>query len=207
MRFFYRLEDLILSPIANLLDGLVMSTLARLIFIGTLAAYYWKSAFLKLSVNPNAGLEEGAGWISSLISFFVNLPTNLTSPPSLGAYAQIFPKQMEAVGFDPSQLSTFHTIVVAAGTWGEIIVPFLIIIGLFTRAAALAMVVFVVVQSVVDIIGHGADAATRGAWFDGDPGGLIFDQRAFWIFLLLYLVMRGAGPLSVDRLLNRAHAN
>ena len=123
--------------------------------------------------------------------------------PSLGAYAQIFPRQMEAVGFDVSQLGTFHWAVVTAGTLAEFLLPLLILIGLFTRLAALGMIGFTVVQSLTDIFGHGADEATIGGWFDRASDALIFDQRAFWVLLLLILVIRGAGPLSVDRLLAR----
>jgi putative oxidoreductase len=58
-----------------------------------------------------------------------------------------------------------------------------------------------VAQSWVDIFGHGVSAEDRGSWFDAASDGLILDQRAFWVFLLLYLVVRGGGPLSVDALL------
>lgn len=47
----------------------------------------------------------------------------------------------------------------------------------------------------------GVDAETIGAWFDGKPDSPIADQRAFWAFLLLYLGLRGAGAISLDRLL------
>jgi putative oxidoreductase len=65
------------------------------------------------------------------------------------------------------------------------------------------MIGFVVVQSLTDLFGHGGinDPATLGAWFDGAPDGVILDQRMLWIFLLLVLVFKGAGPLSLDRLL------
>ena len=62
------------------------------------------------------------------------------------------------------------------------------------------MIGFVVVQSLTDIVGHGADAATIGAWFDRASGALILDQRAFWVLVLLVRVFKGAGPLSLDRL-------
>ena len=55
---------------------------------------------------------------------------------------------------------------------------------------------FVVVQSLTDIRGHGADA---GAWFDRASDALILDQRAFWMLLFLMLIAKGAGPLSADR--------
>ena len=79
----------------------------------------------------------------------------------------------------------------------------MVVLGLFTRAAAFGMIGFIVVQSLTDLFGHGgiAHKGTLGAWFDRLPDGLILDQRAFWVFVLLYLVLRGGGPLSVDRVL------
>ncbi len=127
--------------------------------------------------------------------------------PSLGAYAQIFPRQMEAVGYDVSQLNIFHWLVVTAGTFAEFLLPLLIVIGLLTRLAALGMIGFIVVQSLTDIVGHQVDAATIGSWFDRASDALIVDQRALWLLLLLILVFKGAGPLSLDRLLSRQAAS
>lgn len=161
-------------------DGL-LPLLARLVFAGVLLMYFWASGLTKL----------GDGILGFLF-------------PSTGAYAQIFPKQMEAVVYDTSQLSAFHWLVVTAGTWAEFILPLLIVIGLFTRLAALGMIGFVVVQSLTDLFGHGAieHEGTLGAWFDRAPDALILDQRAFWMLLLVTLVIKGAGALSVDRLLS-----
>ena len=94
--------------------------------------------------------------------------------PSLGAYAQIFPKAMEAVGYDVSQLSIFHWAVVVAGTIAEFVLPILILIGLMTRLAAFGMIGFVLVQSLTDLYGHGgiAHIETVGAWFDGASDAL-----------------------------------
>lgn len=161
----------------------VLTTLARFIFAATLLIYYWNSGVTKL----------GDGLFG-----FLN--------PSSGAYIQIFPKAVETAGYDFSQLSAFHTLVVLAGTWAEFLLPLLLVIGLFTRLAALGMIGFVTVQSLTDLYGHGGidHPETLGAWFDRVPDSAILDQRAFWIFVLLYLVFRGAGPLSVDRLLRSA---
>lgn len=159
----------------------LIPTLARVVFAGTLFVYYWNSALTKFG--------EGAAGLFQ---------------PSAGAYIQIFPKAVEAAGYDVSQLSAFHTLVVIAGTWAELLLPILIVVGLLTRLAALGMIGFVIVQSIVDITGHGLGAADIGAWFDGLPSALIVDQRAFWLFLLLVLVLRGAGPFSLDRLLSRS---
>ena len=154
--------------------------LARFGFAATLAGYYWASALTK----------TGDGLFGLL-------------RPSLGAYAQIFPRTMEAVGYDPTQLGLFHWAVVFAGTLAEFILPLLIIIGLATRFAALGMIGFVVLQSLTDIVGHAADATTIGAWFDRIPDSVILDQRLFWVLLLVTLVLKGAGALSLDRLIYR----
>ncbi|MEM6480284.1 MAG: DoxX family protein [Pseudomonadota bacterium] len=163
----------------------LLSTLARFMFAAILLMYFWVSGLTKL----------GDGFFG-----FLN--------PSLGAYAQIWPRAMEAVSFDVTQMSSFQTLVVMAGTWAEFILPVLILIGFLTRFAALGMIVFVIVQSVTDLIGHNklSDPLVLGAWFDKAPDGIILDQRLLWIFLLLVLVMKGAGPLSIDRMImTRAH--
>ncbi len=158
----------------------LLTTLARLVFAGTLLMYFWASGLTKLG-DGVFGLFK----------------------PSVGAYAQVFPRAMEAVVYDTSQLTMYHWAVVVAGTWAEFILPALIVLGLLTRFAALGMIGFVVVQSVTDLVGHGGleQPATLGAWFDRIPDSAILDQRAFWIYLLIVLVVKGAGPLSVDRMI------
>ncbi len=161
------------------LEPVLLPTLARLIFAGVLLVFFWKSAL-----------------------------TKLTGPFSLdtGAFIQIFPRKFEALGYDPSGFGALDRLIVYAGSYGELILPLLIVIGLFTRIAALGMVVFVGVMTYVDI--YAAKHAAWGQWFDNiaefDPAlkaiGLA-DSRFWWVFLLLYLVMRGAGALSVDRFL------
>jgi putative oxidoreductase len=54
----------------------------------------------------------------------------------------------------------------------------------------------------VDVVGHGVAGDTLGAFFDNSATAVV-DQRAFWVFLLVVLVLRGAGPLSLDALLAR----
>jgi len=182
MNALYRLEDAVLGPIGRPLDS-AMTTLARLTFLAVLAGFFWSSAMTKL----------GPG-IAGVFS------------PSAGAYVQILPAQMEAVGYDESQLGLFADLIVLAGMWAEFAIPALIVAGLFTRAASLAMIGFIVVMSVVDIAGHAADAATIGMWFDRTPDAKILDQRLLWIVLLLIPAARGAGPLSLDALLRRGGA-
>lgn len=158
----------------------LIPTLARLVFAGVLLMYFWGSALTKLG--------EG-------IFGFLSL--------SLGAYVQIFPKAMENAGYDPSQLSIFHDLVAIVGTNSEFVLPFLILIGLLTRISALGMIGFILVQSIVDIYGHGLGEKDIGAWFDRASDSLIADQRAFWIFLLIVLVVKGPGPISADHQIMR----
>ncbi|GGE59989.1 DoxX family protein [Actibacterium pelagium] len=181
MTALIRLHDSIFDRLEAAFGPTLLPLLARFTFAATLLVYFWKSGLTKLG-------DGFAGLFS----------------PSLGAYAQIFPKAMEAAGYDPSQLGTFHTLVVLAGTYAEFILPLLIVIGFATRLAALGMIGFVVVQSLTDLFGHGGieHAETLGAWFDKTPDSLILDQRLFWMVVLITLVIKGAGPLSVDRFLS-----
>ncbi|PRY78273.1 putative oxidoreductase [Yoonia maritima] len=164
----------------NRLGDQALPLLARFVFAAVLLMYFWNSGLTKLG-------DGIFGFLS----------------PSSGAYVQIFPRAMEAAGYDTSQLSFFHWAVVTAGTLAEFILPLLIVIGFLTRLAALGMIGFVVVQSLTDLFGHGgiAHEGTLGAWFDRVPDGLILDQRAFWVLCLATLVFKGAGALSADRLL------
>ena len=57
-----------------------------------------------------------------------------------------------------------------------------------------AMVGFVAVQTLVDVTGHGVKL---GAWFNNAPE--LLDDRTLWIFLFIVMVIKGAGPISVDR--------
>ncbi|MCR8827979.1 DoxX family protein [Pseudosulfitobacter koreensis] len=161
-------------------DGL-LPTLARLVFAGVLLFYFWVSAMTKLG-DGFAGLI----WLSDT------------------AYVQMFPKAMEAAGYDASQLGAGYWLVAVAGTWAEFLLPLMIVVGLLTRMSALGMIVFVGVQSYVDIFGHGVSAETIGTWFDHLAGGAIADQRAFWVLILLVLVVKGAGPISVDAAIRSA---
>ena len=116
---------------------------------------------------------------------------------------QIVPGAMEAAGYDPSALAIHHHLIVYAGTYAEFILPGLVIVGLFTRLAAIGMIVFIAVQSYVDIAFHGADEKTIGALFDRFADSAIVDQRTLWLVPLVYLVVKGAGAISLDHLLAR----
>ena len=154
---------------------------ARFVFAAVLLVYYLNSATTKI----------GEGFFG-----FLFITDN--------AYFQILPSVVEAYDYDASQVPLIpYGLVVAAGTYSEFLLPLLIVLGLFTRIAALGMIGFTLVQSFVDIAYHGADADTIGAWFDRFSDAVILDQRALWVFLLIYLVVHGPGRASLDYLLSR----
>lgn len=155
----------------------ILPSLARMVFAAVLLGYFWTSAATKFDGGP-----------FSL---------------STGAFAQIFPQSLEAAGYDASKLTGLMHLIALAGAWAEVVLPLLLLLGLMTRLAAFGMIGFVVVQSLTDIYGHMAGNETIGAWFDRSSDALILDQRALWVMLLAVLLLKGAGPLSMDRLLRQ----
>jgi len=170
--------------IEGALDGWFLGLAARFVFAAVLLVYYLNSFSTKV----------GDGFAG-----FFTIGDN--------AYFQILPSVVEAYGYDASQVPFFpYDLIVIAGTYSEFILPILIVLGLFTRLAALGMIGFTLVQSAVDIAFHGADAQTIGAWFDRVPDSVIVDQRTLWIFLLLVLAVKGAGAVSLDWVLEKKFA-
>lgn len=160
------------------LEGWFLSLAARFAFAAVLFGYYWNSALTKIG--------DGAFGFLSITD---------------AAYFQIVPPVVEAAGYDASAVPFLPWgMVVWLGTYSEFLLPVLIVAGLFTRLAALGMLVFVVVQSYVDIAFHGVDAATIGALFDREATSAIADQRLLWALLLVTLIVKGGGLVSVDAL-------
>jgi len=152
--------------------------LARLTFASVLFFYFFNSAKTKVG--------EG-------LSGFTQIQD--------GAYFQIMPAVVERFNYDASQVPFFpYQLIVYVGTYAEFILPILIIVGLFTRIAAFGMIFFVSVQSYVDITAHAVDKETIGSFFDRIPDSAIVDQRFLWVFLFVYLIVYGAGKLSIDNL-------
>ena len=170
MRIFRDLNNSIFTRASDSVATWLIPSLARFTFAATLLWFFWHSALTKIG--------EGAFG-------FLN--------PSFGAYAAILPWRPEAH-------SLLDTAIVLLAMWAEFALPLLIVVGLFTRAASLGMIVFVAIMCAVDIYGHKVDPETIGTWFDGRAGSVIADQRLFWVLLLATLVLKGAGPISIDRL-------
>lgn len=180
LRSLLAFTDRLFAPLTAQAD-LLIPLFARFTFAAVLFLYYFK-----------AGLSKFGEGLFGFLS------------PGAGAYAQIFPVKAEEVLYDPSQFALHEKLVVLAGTWAEIILPVLLVLGLFTRASALGMIGVVVVQSLTDIYGHMVSSKTIGALFDARSDGLIADQRLLWVFLLVVLMIKGGGKLSLDHLLRRS---
>ena len=173
--------NLIFEKMQRTLEDWFLGLAARFVFAGVLLVYLFNSALTKVG--------------DGVLGFFT-----ITD----NAYFQILPSVVERFDYDASQVPFFpYDIIVAAGTYSEFILPILIVLGLFTRVAALGMIGFITVQSFVDIAFHGADDKTIGALFDRFSDAVIIDQRSLWVFLLVYLVVRGPGLLSLDHFWTR----
>lgn len=179
--FFTDLHDRFFGTLERLLDGWFMGLFSRFVFAAVLWGYFLSSA--------NTKVGEG------FLGFFSIAP---------GAYYQIALPAVEAAGGDVSQVSFLPWgLIVTLGTYAEFILPVLIIAGLFARVASLGMIIFVGVQTLVDITVHMVGPETVGALFDRFHDGLIADQRLLWMVPLVYVVVKGPGMISLDYLLAR----
>ena len=158
------------------LNGLLL----RLAFASVLLLYYLNSAW---------GSLDG-----SLLNLF---------SPSDGAFAAMVPPVLEAAEYDKDAVAWPWHVFVTAGVLAELILPILVILGLFGRIAAAGMIVVVFVQSTVDIAFHGLEEKSIGAPFDRLPDAVIWDQRLLWVTVLLLIVVNGPGRASLDGLLRR----
>jgi len=175
------LHDKFFNGVENIAGGWFLGLAARLIFSSVLLVFFLNSAMTKL----------GSGFPGMFV-------------PAVGAYAQIVPSIAEAAGYDPNNIALFPwKLIVLAGTYAEFILPIMLLVGLFTRFTSLSLIGFIVVMSIVDVQFHGLDAKSIGLAFDRVQDGIIADQRLLWIFPLVYLVLKGGGPVSVDGLLAR----
>lgn len=181
------LHNAVFAALQRNLENWMLGLLARLTFASVLLFYFWHSGTRKLEAFQR-GAEGG------LLEHFT---------VSGNVFGQMAPKAFEAVTYDASALGTPYWIMAYSGTYAEFLLPLMIVIGFMTRIAAAGMIVFVIVQSYVDITGHGVDDKTIGMPFDRIQDSAIVDQRLLWVFPLVYLVVRGAGTVSLDHLFSR----
>lgn len=175
VRFHHLAFQIIEQKTGNWLPGLF----ARFAFASVLVPYFWSSFLTKIGPGPFG---------------FLNI--------SDSAYYQILPSVIDAAGNDVANVTFFPwTIIVTFGTFAEFLLPLLIVIGLFTRLASLAMIGFIAVQSFVDVAFHEIGTEATGALFDRFPDSVILDQRLLWLVPLVFLVVKGAGVVSLDGVL------
>ena len=80
--------------------------------------------------------------------------------------------------------------VLAYGVYiGEIVAPILLIVGIWTRLAALTIVINMVVAVVLVLMPHLFEI--------GKSGGYALESEAFYLFVALALALTGAGRYSV----------
>lgn len=164
-------------------DSWLIGLIARFAFAAVLYVYFLNSAQTKVG--------EG------LLGFFSIQP---------GAYYQIAYPAVEAAGGDVGAVAFLPWgLIVLMGTYAEFILPLLIVIGLFSRIAAVGMIAFIAVQTFVDITVHQIGAEAIGALFDRFPNAVIMDQRLLWLVPLLVIALKGPGLLSIDALLARRY--
>ena len=175
------LHDTLFDALGRLTDGWFMGLAARLDCSSVLLGYFRNSAATKLGSGFPGILQAG-----------------------VGAYAQILPPIAEAAGYDPSKIAFLPWgLIVHLGAYAEFLIPLMILLGLFTRLSSLAMIGFIVVMTVVDILFHGLDAKSIGLPFDRIQDAIVSDQRLLWVLPLVYLALNGGGSLSADSLLAR----
>ncbi len=175
------LYEAVFFGLQRITEDWLLGLAARLTFSSVLLLYFINSALTKV----------GSGFPGFLIV-------------SGNTYAQMFPKLFESVDYDASRIAFVpYGILAYAGTYGEFILPILILFGLFTRAAAAGFIGFLAVMTYVDIYGHGMKAESIGQFFDRFQDSVVADQRLLWLFPLIYLVLRGPGLISLDAILEK----
>ncbi|MFK7893351.1 MAG: DoxX family membrane protein [Granulosicoccus sp.] len=163
IRLAQNLHNSVFGTLYRSTESWLPGLLARFVFAAVLFMYFFHSAKTKLG----------------------ELPLGIFQVQD-GAYFQILPTVVERFGYDATQVPLFpYKLIVFAGTYSEFILPIILILGLFTRITACGMLVFIAVQTYVDIAIHNVGAETTGRWFDRLSDAAIMDQRAFWFFLLV----------------------
>lgn len=172
------LHDAVFGTVERALDGWFLGLAARFVFAAVLWMYFLNSARTKVG--------------DGVFGFF-SISDN--------AYYQIALPAVDAAGGDVSRVAFVPWgLMVVMGTYGEFILPLLVVLGLFARIAALGMIAFIGVQTLVDVTVHQVGPETIGALFDRFPDGVIMDQRLLWVFPLVCVALKGAGAVSLDRL-------
>lgn len=180
-----RLHNAVFSAVQTATENWLLGLFARFTFASVLLFYFWNSAITKvIAADP----EQNGQRIATGPLDYLTVESE--------AYVQILP--------GVTDFNFIHHVLVYAGTYGEFILPALVVLGLLTRIAALGMIVFIAVQTYVDAYLHGGGEVSP-LWstdfmFDGRMNSPLVDLRLLWLMPLIYLVVRGAGAISLDYL-------
>lgn len=153
----------------------VLVTLCRIVFATVLLPWFvvgglTRISGLALSVGPPAGV-----W-----------------PLSLGAYYAFAP-DLAVRGEMPGLAG--HVFVLTM-TMGELVLPVLVVLGLFGRTAASLLIAHLWIGAIVT-----GGLTGQGTLFDVSPFDAGPDRLQLWSMVLLPVALFGAGPLSADGLI------
>lgn len=125
-------------------------------------------------------------------------PTVAGLPLSLGAFYAYVPDRIGDLSGGLPQFGVATQVYVGLMVGAELLLPILIVLGLWARAAALG---FSLHQLVFLLTTESAE--NLGAAFDASPFDMMPDQFLLWIMLMGPVALFGAGPLSGDALVGK----
>lgn len=208
------LHNAVFGFFQRVLENWFLGLAARLVFAATLFMFFYTSFQLKVG----AGLA-GLGEIQPAAYFTIlgqDLIDRVTDPLTLemwpwgalvhlATYAEIALPVLIVLGFLTRIASLGMLIFVAAMSWVDL-TGTLVPLELIAPAPPLSVETAVggisteTAPQVAPTLPEPPARPSVQELFFLDLGGATVDQRAMWMFLLLYLTLRGAGAISLDRL-------
>ncbi|MFZ5749717.1 MAG: hypothetical protein ACOY5U_01480 [Pseudomonadota bacterium] len=125
-------------------------------------------------------------------------PTVDGLPLSLGAFFAYVPGQVGDLSDGLPQFGAATLAYVGLMVAAELLLPILIVLGLWARTAAFGLALHQLVFLLTT-----ESAENPGAAFDANPFDIMPNQLLLWIMLLAPVGLFGAGPLSADALAAR----
>ncbi len=162
-----------------------------------------KNKVLSNTLSTVAQLNAGAQWLPALFlrlilfwEFWESGMTKLNGSNWFGSIKDSFPFPFNII---PTDVSWFMA------TWGEIIFSILILVGIFTRLAAMSLLVITAVATAA--VHWPTDWSSLSNLWQGyaisDKGYGNFKLPLLYILMLFPLVFSGAGKLSIDELISK----
>lgn len=157
----------------------LLATLARAAFAAVLLPFFLVSAASKLGGTPYSVGPDVPGTLLSLGAFHRLVPWTIDAATGMPLAGPLLSLGLQAL------------------VLAELVLPVLLVAGLFTRTAGGGLIAVVVGTALVDILAHGAPPDAAGALFDANPFGGIIDAAVLWVALLAIPLVLGAGPFSL----------